>query len=289
MLIRRGSRLCELRGYMARMCMIKRPTCAAGVSGAGTNWKLYEPATHDCMATPQSIPTATRKAVSCISRRPEGALLSMHAMADDTCCSRTARRCSRSSGLNEPFEGMTYPVATRAATHGHGSARVHDDQTVLRSTMAGSRTMTRPLAVELARRRAREQGPRARGQACWHRARTQENLILPPLRRDRGPIPHRPRERRSVACSRRISRASSIACSRPPFIAHGNVLQASSRSSASFRIRARSTPAGFRSWVWPEKVRARIVVSAADRPASAYGCAGAAVGEDFFAVQASRV
>ena len=54
------------------------------------------------------------------------------------------------------------------------------------------------------------------------------------------------------AASRRISRASSMACSMATFTASGNLAQASSIDAASSSNGSGNTPAGVSSWVWPE-------------------------------------
>ncbi len=60
------------------------------------------------------------------------------------------------------------------------------------------------------------------------------------------------------ACSRRISRASSIASSSASFTASGKRFSASCRVAASISNPSGSTPPGVSSWVCPENSTARV-------------------------------
>ena len=80
-----------------------------------------------------------------------------------------------------------------------------------------------------------------------------------------------------VACSRRISRASSMACSMAIFTASGNLLHASSSDAAYSSKASGNTPAG------------RIFLAVRQHGDQAAQRTRLAVGEDLFAIQLGRV
>ena len=121
-------------GYMALMCMMQAPDeFAAGVSGAPvTDWRLYDTHyTERYMGTPADNAAGYDAGdVLTYAEKLAARCWSCTAWPTTTCCSRTARRCSRSlQDLNKPFDVMTYPGSKHgllrfAGTGPHGYATI---------------------------------------------------------------------------------------------------------------------------------------------------------------------
>ena len=208
-------------------------------------------------------------------------------MADDNVLFvNTTALMKKLQDLQKPFDLMTYP----GGKHG-----------LIRQNVAGLHAhahIVRFFDRELGRR------PEASGKlkgTClfigrWRRRRSIMACPLNALQLDAAaaragrPCPASGTTMRD-ACSRRISRASSIACSMAIFTASGNLLHASSSELASSSNASGNTPAGVSSCVWPEynTVRDGIVTAVGQYRHQPAQRARLAIGEDLFAIQLGRV
>ena len=189
----------------------------------------------------------------------------MHGMADDNVLfAHSTALMKKLQDLQKPFDLMTYP----GGKHG-----------LIRQNVTGWHAH-----ANIVRFFDRELG------AGPPRSWAQLSLMRPPPGGG-PPMPPASGTTMRDAASRRISRASSMACSMAIFTASGNLLQASSSELASSSNASGNTPAG-REQLGLSRIqhRPRAVIAAvalhrhqaAQRP-------GLAIGEDLFAIELARV